>query len=87
MSFIDGPCMCGGCRRCMHDQGLHCGEVRCCGPEPVEDAPGCPQCGGEATALGDLGGHVWLRCRSCGWEWDITPDTIEEMEEDAWPAK
>jgi hypothetical protein len=24
--------MCGGCRRCLHDQGIHCGEVDCCGP-------------------------------------------------------
>ena len=31
-----GPCMCGGCRRCLHDQGYHCGEVSCCGPLPPE---------------------------------------------------
>jgi len=31
-----GPCMCGGCRRCLHDQGHHCGDVSCCGPtEPL----------------------------------------------------
>ena len=28
------PCMCGGCRRCLHDQGYHCGDSSCCGPMP-----------------------------------------------------
>ena len=32
MNNYFGPCMCGGCRRCLHDQGLHCGDVDCCGP-------------------------------------------------------
>lgn len=36
MGFGIGPCMCGGCKRCLHDQGLHCGDVTCCGPtEPL----------------------------------------------------
>ena len=37
-----GPCMCGGCRRCLHDQGVHCGDENCrrCNerePEPEPD--------------------------------------------------
>ncbi len=24
-----GPCMCGGCRRCLHDQGIDCGNPDC----------------------------------------------------------
>lgn len=31
------PCMCGGCRTCLHDQGVHCGDVSCCGP--LDDEP------------------------------------------------
>lgn len=38
MNEYYGPCMCGGCRRCLHDQGLHCGDESCCGPlEPEID--------------------------------------------------
>ena len=28
----DLRCMCGGCRRCLHEQGYHCGDESCCGP-------------------------------------------------------
>ena len=33
----DLRCMCGGCRRCLHEQGYHCGDESCCGPldEPL----------------------------------------------------
>ena len=58
-----------------------------CEAETVNDVPLCPQDGGDPAFLGTLGSHVWLRCRNCGWEWDITPDTIEEMEGETWDAK
>ena len=34
-----GPCMCGGCAACLHEQGYSCGndECRVCGEsEPIE---------------------------------------------------
>ena len=34
-----GPCMCGGCRQCLHDQGYYCGDLDCkvCGGEPEQE--------------------------------------------------
>jgi len=29
VSDIPYPCMCGGCARCLHDQGYSCGDPLC----------------------------------------------------------
>lgn len=34
-AVAEGPCFCGGCRRCLHDQGQDCGVKGCKSCEQV----------------------------------------------------
>jgi hypothetical protein len=40
-----GPCMCGGCKRCLHDQGYDCGDELCkrCHGEDESEPPEPPE--------------------------------------------
>jgi len=75
-----GPCMCGGCVRCLHDQGQHCGNQHCESCRRMAEREGvCPACGGEGVALGTLGALLHLRCRDCGMDFSVdAPDSYEE---------
>ena len=62
------------------EEGDYCGD---CGeeinepwgePEPCEPGEPCPKCGGEGVQLGILADHPWMRCRSCGWTYDLNPE-------------
>lgn len=61
-----GPCMCGGCPRCLHDQGYHCGNEQCakCGRP-------CPVCGAPSEERGQPGNLLQLKCRSCDHVWAV----------------
>ena len=32
----------------------------------------CPHCEGEGQALGQLGSLLHLRCRACGWDFNVS---------------
>lgn len=40
----------------------------------MEVSCACPKCSGLGTLLGRLGRLLWLRCRSCGWTYEIEAD-------------
>lgn len=44
----------------------------------------CPACGGEGFLLGNLGSTLWMRCRSCGIDYQESAeadDTAEAVKE------
>ena len=51
----------------------------------MEDAQSCPVCScSDATVLGALPPHLWLRCRACGLDYTLplALATLEDEDED-----
>lgn len=40
------------------------------------EGPSCPLCEGEGLLLGTLGHLVWLRCRDCGIDFNVTREAV-----------
>ena len=47
-------------------------------PRDGINLPDCPQCGGPATPLGQLGKLLHLRCRNCGMTYAFEPILPED---------